>query len=413
MKFYHLADLHFGKTIYGRLMLEDQRDWAEKFLKICEKEKPDAVLIAGDVYDRSDPSGDAVELLDWFLTSLAELGIPVFSIAGNHDNGKRLSFGHSLLAKQNIHIVGKLSTEIEHYTMDDPDGYGPVTIWMLPYTYPEWFNSRDDWADIRTYNDTIRKLIELQDIDKAQRNIIISHQNVTANGQEAERSGSESMVGGVGQVDYSVYDAFDYVALGHIHSSYHVGREEVRYAGTPLCYHLSETRQKDKGPVEVVLNAKGVAPKMQTVKIPPLHKMRYIVDTKENVYKLLKDDSGRGEYVGITITDERITPEVSSYLRGLLSNRGSVLMELLTSLNEFGGGSASASREDIESKPIEELFAAFYVDQNGGMSPKDDEVNAMKYVGELIRNTALDDQNDLERAAQDLLNYVKNGGENE
>ena len=192
MKIYHLADLHFGKSIYGLSMLDDQRYWADQFLHYCSENKPDAVVIAGDVYDRSAPSGDAVELLDYFLTKLAEMDIPVFIIAGNHDSGQRLSFGRSMLAKQKIHISGRVEKEIDHFTMDVPDGYGPVTFWMLPYTFPEQVSSVLKDEEIHTYDQAVRKLIEAQNIDLTQRNIILSHQNVTADGKEAERGGSES-----------------------------------------------------------------------------------------------------------------------------------------------------------------------------------------------------------------------------
>ena len=137
MKIFHLADLHFGKTIYGLSMLEDQRYWTDRFLDLCRDEKPDAVVIAGDVYDRASPSGDAVELLDHLLTQLAEEGIPVMMAAGNHDSGQRLAFGSTLLARQNIHIAGTISKEVSHVRMEDPDGHGPVTFWLLPYLYPE------------------------------------------------------------------------------------------------------------------------------------------------------------------------------------------------------------------------------------------------------------------------------------
>lgn len=235
MKFYHLGDLHFGKSIYGLSMLDDQRYFVDRFLECCTQERPDAVVIAGDVYDRSAPSGDAVELLDYMLTELAGMDIPVMLVAGNHDSGQRLSFASSILAKQNVHIAGTPQKAMEHVTLGDPDGSGPVTFWLLPYIYPEVASHVLDDEEIRTYEEAIRRMIEEQEIDPSHRNIIVSHQNVVANGREAERGGSESMVGGVGQIDYSAYDAFDYAALGHIHSSYPVGRDEIRYAGTPLC----------------------------------------------------------------------------------------------------------------------------------------------------------------------------------
>ncbi|MCR5796227.1 MAG: exonuclease SbcCD subunit D [Solobacterium sp.] len=384
MKFYHLADLHFGKSIYGLSMLDDQRYWADQFIAECRECRPNAIVIAGDVYDRAAPSGDAVELLDYMLTKLADLDIPVMLIAGNHDSGQRLSFGHSLLAKQNIHIAGTAKKELVHIPLKDE--YGPVTFWLLPYTYPDQVIQILGDEEIHTYDQAVRRLLEEQEIDLSQRNVIIAHQNVTANGMEAERGGSETMVGGIGQVDYTAFDGFEYAALGHIHRAYPVGRKEVRFAGTPLCYHMNETMQENKGYTEVILRGKGEEAEIHQRSIEPLHKMRYLKDTKDAVYALLKNDTGRDEYIGITITDERITPEINNYLKGLLSSRGSILMELLSTYSAFSGTTASAEKEAVETKALEDLFADLYTDQSGGTPPEDDEYELMQYAGELIRH---------------------------
>ena len=385
MKFYHLADLHFGKSVYGLSMLDDQRHWVERFLQICAEGRPDAVLIAGDVYDRAAPGGDAVELLDHMLTELAEARIPVLLIAGNHDSGQRLSFGRTMLARQHIHIAGTAKKELDRVTFPDPDGFGPVTFWLLPYTYPEQISLLLG-EELRSYDQAVRHLLELQEPDPAARNVILSHQNVTVNGKEMERGGSESMVGGVGQIDFTAYDAFDYAALGHIHSAYPAGRPEVRYAGTPLCYHLAETRQQNRGFTEVVLGRKGDPPEIRRVGVEPLHRMRWLTGTRETIYDLLRDDPGREEYMGITITDQRITPEISAYLRQLLSARGSLLLELISTWSAFSGEAGSAEAQAVESKALEELFADLYEEQSGGTPPTDDEFALMQEAGELVRN---------------------------
>ena len=231
MKFLHLADLHFGKSIHGVSLLEkgDQKAWVDGFLEMVRSLRPDAVVAAGDIYDRSAPSGDAVALLDGMVTALAELEVPVMLVAGNHDSGQRLSFGGSLLARQNVHISGVLSRQLAHVTLQDRDG--PVTFWLMPYLFPALAAQVLEDESIRDYDAAVRRMLAAQDVDFSQRNVLVAHQNVTANGQEAVRGGSESMVGGVGQVDYTAFDGFDYVALGHIHSAYPVGREAVRYAG--------------------------------------------------------------------------------------------------------------------------------------------------------------------------------------
>ncbi|MDO4804976.1 MAG: exonuclease SbcCD subunit D, partial [Lachnospiraceae bacterium] len=386
LKFFHLGDLHFGKSIYGLSMLDDQHCFVDRFLECCSSERPDAVVIAGDVYDRSAPSGDAVELLDYFLTNLAEMNISVMLIAGNHDSGQRLSFGRSIMAKQKIHIAGTLHKVMEHVTLNDPDEFGPVTFWLLPYIYPEIVSHVLGDEEIRTYEQALRRIIEEQDIDPDRRNIIVSHQNIVANGREAERGGSESMVGGVGQIDYSAYDIFDYAALGHIHSSYPVGREEVRYAGTPICYHLSETRQSEKGFVEVVLGEKGSKAEICLRGVKPLHRMRYLVGTKETVYDTLRNDTGRNEYIGITLTDERTTPESSMYLRSLLAERGSVLLEFLSDYHAFMGSAGASEAGRVGEKALEDLFSDLYTEQCGGTPPTDDEYELLQYIGEVTRN---------------------------
>ena len=386
MKFFHLGDLHFGKSIYGLSMLDDQRYFVEHFLDCCKREAPDAIVIAGDVYDRSAPSGDAVELLDFMLTKLADMGIPVMLVAGNHDSGQRLSFGRSIFSKQNVHIAGTPQKVMEHVTFENPDGFGPISFWLLPYMYPEMISHIFEDEEIRTYEEALRHIIKVQHIDPAHRNIIISHQNVTANGKEAERGGSESMVGGVGQIDYTAYDVFDYVALGHIHSSYSVGRDAVRYAGTPICYHLSETRQKEKGFVEVVLGKKGSKAHICTRGVAPMHMMRNLVGTKEDIYDILEHDSGRNEYIGITLTDTRTTPESSRYLRSLLEERGSVLLEFLSSYHAFTGTVSAKKTEETAEKPLEDLFSDLYTDQCDGTPPADSEYELLQYIGEVTRN---------------------------
>ncbi|MDO4415138.1 MAG: exonuclease SbcCD subunit D [Erysipelotrichaceae bacterium] len=386
MKIYHLADLHFGKSIYGLSMLDDQKYWTEQFLKLCREQKPDAILIAGDVYDRSSPSGEAVALLDHLLSEIAEMSIPVLMIAGNHDSGQKLAFASSILNRQNIHIAGVAKREIEHVVFENPDGYGEVTVWLLPYTYPEQVSLLLEDEEIRSYDDAVRKLINSQPVDFTKRNIIVAHQNVTANGIEAERGGSESMVGGVGQIDYSVFDGFEYAALGHIHSAYPIGRNEVRYAGTPLCYHFAETRQQSKGPVEIILNEKGSKPEIRTIPIEPLHKMRCLMGTKDEIYSLLENDTGRGEYFGITVSDQRITPEINGYIKELLAARESLVLELISSYTAFANRAAAADRQSVENRALEDLFSDLYTEQSGGTPPSKDEYEVMQYVGEMVRN---------------------------
>ena len=388
MKFLHLADLHLGKSIHGVSLLEngDQKFWVRQFLKLAEEKKPDAVVIAGDVYDRSAPSGDAVALLDKMLTALAELHIPVLMVAGNHDSGQRLSFGGSLLAKQNVHIAGVLAKELTHVTLPDPDGGGPVTFWLMPYLFPALAARVLEDDGIRDYDTAVRRLLAAQNIDFSHRNVLLAHQNVTSNGVEAVRGGSESMVGGVGQVDYTAFDGFDYVALGHIHSAYHVGRESVRYAGSPLCYHFSETKQPAKGPILVTLGAKGAEPQIETCHIRPLHPMREL----RGEYKGLRDaeleHAERGAYIRIVLTNCRVTPEISAFFHDLYQNRGSILMELVSEYNPFGEVTSAPSGGAREEQTVESLFSEFYTARNEGTGPDERDLALLAFAGEQVRH---------------------------
>ena len=250
MRFLHLADLHLGKSLHGISLLEsgDQADWVRRFLELSGELRPDAVLIAGDVYDRSAPSGDAVELLSELLSGLAQQGIPVLLTAGNHDSGQRLGFLKELLGKEGIHIAGTLPKggKLPCVTLQDP--WGPVHFWLMPYVFPALVAQALEDESIRDYDTAVRRLLQAQDIDFSERNVLIAHQNVTANGVECERGGSETMVGGLGEVDVSAFEGFTYVALGHIHAAYPVGRESVRYAGSPLLpFQRDETAAQGPG----------------------------------------------------------------------------------------------------------------------------------------------------------------------
>ena len=389
MKFLHIADLHFGKTIYGTSMIEsgDQKDWIEKFIGLCTEEKPDAIVIAGDIYDRSAPSGDAVMLLDLMITNINKLGIPLMMIAGNHDSGQRLSFGSNILSKGKVYVAGLTGVEISHVSITDPENGEEVTFWLMPYLFPEQISVLLQDDSIHSYDAAVRALLKKQDIDYTKRNVLVAHQNVIADGKEAERGGSESMVGGVGQIDYTAFDGFDYVALGHIHSAYAVGRPEVRYAGTPLCYHFAETRQAKKGPLLVTIGEKDDPIKVELKELSPLHKMRALSGTAEEIRNLLSVDDGRDEYISITITDQRITPAISNHFRDVLTSRGSILMELMSTYSDFGTISAAAKAKAVEEKTVEELFSDLYRERNDDEPPTDDEYDLMKFVGELVRNS--------------------------
>lgn len=395
MRFLHLADLHFGKSIHGVSLLEngDQKTWAARFLALVRETRPDAVVIAGDIYDRSAPSGDAVALLDTVVTALAEMGTAVLLVAGNHDSGQRLAFGGSLLAKQNIHISGVLSPELTCVTLMDK--YGPVHFWLMPYVFPALVAQALEDDAIRDYDAAVRALLARQRINFSERNVLVAHQNVTAGGKEAERGGSESMVGGVGQVDHTAFDGFEYVALGHIHAAYPVGRQTVRYAGSPLCYHFDETKQPKKGPVLVTLGEKGTEPTIEIKGIAPLHPMREIKGTYEEIRDAALQSAAHGEYIRIVLTDRKPEPETRTFFQNLFESRDSVLMEFTSEYSRFGAISAASTARAAEGRSVEELFMDFYENRYGGTLPDKTEQELLRFAGEQVRKeeeAALDQQ---------------------
>lgn len=390
MRFLHLADLHFGKSIYGMSLIDsgDQTAWVNGFLELAGNVKPDAVVIAGDVYDRNMPSKDAVLLFDDMLTKLNEMNIKVLMVAGNHDSGHRLSFAKDILSKNNIFISGTLESKLQHITFSDVDEYGPITFWLVPYIFPALVAQKLEDDSIANYDVAMRRLIEAQNIDFSKRNVLVAHQNVTANGVEVEHGGSESMVGGVGQIDYSAFDGFDYVALGHIHSAYSVGRREVRYAGSPLCYHFNEIKQKNKGPVLVEINEKGQSINIETLEVKPLHAMREIKGTFEEVKASEEGNDVRGEYVRIVITDRKITPEMSDFFRELFRKRDSFVLELVSEFREFDGV-LNTSLFYGEKKLVEEYFQDLYSEKRVDLIPNQKDVELFSFIGEQVRNADL------------------------
>ena len=410
MRFLHLSDLHFGKSLYGVSLIDngDQAFWKERFLERVQEVQPDAVVISGDIYDRSSPSGDAVMLFDSMLTRLEDMGIPVLIAAGNHDSGQRLSFAGDILAKQNVYVAGMVKEEICHVTIPDRDGAGDVTFWLIPYLFPAAAAKKLGDDSIKDYETAMRRLLERQNIDFSRRNVAVAHQNVTAGGKEAERGGSESMVGGVGGMDYRVFDGFDYVALGHIHSSCWVGRRQVRYAGSPLCYHFDETRQRAKGPLLVEMGEKGREIKIEPQIIPPLHPMREIRGAWEEIKTGEEQGGARDEYVRIVVTDRRVTPEISAFCRELLGNRGSVVMELVSDRGEAGAAAAEDGGSGAGQKSIEAYFEEFYCERVKDREPDGKDRELFRFAAERARagETAERRNESLEKDAADLLEFI-------
>ena len=355
MKFLHLADLHLGKRVNGFSMLEDQAHILRQILAILDDERPDGVLIAGDVYDKSVPSVEAVELLDGFLTELRARGIPVLLISGNHDSPERLAFGGRVMDSCGIHISPVYDGALAPVTLHDE--FGPVHVWLLPFVKPvhvrRWFPD----ADIESYTDAVAEAVAHMDIDTAARNVLVTHQFVTG----GTRSGSEELsVGGTDNVDSGVFAPFDYVALGHLHGAQHIGRETIRYAGSPLKYSFSEARQH-KSVTVVTLGEKGDV-QVRTVALTPLRELREIRGSYDELTarSFYEHTTYRSDYLHLILTDEQDVFDAMSRLRTIYP----YLMTLdYDNARTRAAGGMSVPAETERRTPLE-LFKALYQRQN-------------------------------------------------
>lgn len=383
MKILHIADLHFGKSLAGQSLVEDQRDWVDKFVALVDAEKPDAVLVAGDVYDRGAPSEDAVDLLDRFVTRVlaVDARVHILMTAGNHDSGTKLAFGSELLKKQRLHIVGRLSAEIERVVLTDSEG--PVTFWLLPFTFPAAIQQVLGEETPRDYTAALKALLDRQSIDATQRNVFVAHQSVTWEGKESELGGSETIIGGVGNVDGAIFDTFDYVALGHIHKAQPVGRETMRYAGSPLCYHFDEAKYARKGAVCVTLAAKGNA-QVEVKEIAPLHPVREIRGTYEAILRDEQANSASGEYVKVVLTDRYLDPSISEALRALFIPKNSVALELKSEYSALTSSVADGNAVGTPERTLDQKFTDFWQSRHGGVAPDEGKLRLIRKVAEQL-----------------------------
>ena len=412
MRFLHIADLHFGKYLHGLSLTEsgDQAFWVDRFLELAGRVKPDAVLIAGDVYDRSSPPAAATRLLSRLVSGLAERDIAVFLTAGNHDSPARLAFAAPLLEKQGVIISAPLQEErvLTHVTLRD--AFGPVTVWLMPYIFPALIGEVLGGEMPATYDEAVRRLLAEQPVDFTARNVLVAHQNVTSGGKEVPHGGSESMVGGVGQVNGALFDGFDYVALGHIHAAYPVGRESMRYAGSPLCYHFDELKSPKKGPLLVELGEKGAPARVETISLEPLHPLREARGSFEVLQQQEALVRSRGEYLRVAVTDRKMTPEMAEYFRGLAESRDSVLMECISEYRPFREEADIFTPEGAGRQPLDALFAGFYMTRSGQALSAGDEalLHEAAQRSENRRQMAGGEKADalLEKEADALLNFL-------
>ena len=354
MKFLHISDLHLGKRLNEYSLIEDQEYILDRIIEIAERVMPQGVIIAGDVYDKSVPSAEAVRLLDGFLTRLSDMGISAFVVSGNHDSADRLAFGGSLMSKSGIYISPVYNGEIKPIVLED--GYGRVNVYLMPFLKPvhvrQFYETSEDG-----YTAALQRVIEEMQINTDERNILVAHQFVTG----ASRTESEEItVGDVDNVDASVFFDFDYTALGHIHSPQKCLRENIRYSGTPLKYSFSE--EKDEKSVTVIdLFEKGRV-EISTEALVPKREMKTLRGSYDGIMsrRYYENTSYQEDYVHIILTDENDVIDAIGKLRSVYHN----IMKLSYDNTRTNRTVYITEAADVERKTPLELFSDFYELQN-------------------------------------------------
>ncbi|MBO5208973.1 MAG: exonuclease SbcCD subunit D [Lachnospiraceae bacterium] len=369
MKLLHLADLHLGKRVYEFSMLEDQKYILGQILDILETEQIDGVLLAGDIYDKTVPSAEAVLLFDDFLSKIAGKGVSVFLVSGNHDSAERLSFGSKLFSRSNVHFAAGYQGDVERITVEDV--HGPVHIYLLPFVKPIHVRHAfpEIAEEISSYQDALKVVMEHVNLEETERNVLVAHQFVTG----ASRCDSEEIsVGGIDNVDAALFEGFDYVALGHIHSPQWIGKETIRYAGTPLKYSFSECNH-EKTAVLIELEEKGNV-KWKLLPLKPLRDMRRLKGTYEELTaRSLYENTNTQDYIHITLTDEDDIFDAMGKLRVIYPN----LMKLEYDNCRTRNNQEIACIEAIEEKsPLDLTKELFWLQNNKPMSAKQEKLLA-------------------------------------
>lgn len=354
MRILHLSDLHIGKRLNEFSLLDDQAYIFDQIIAIAKDAQIDGVIIAGDIFDKATPPSGAVHLFDDFLSRLSALTLPVFIISGNHDSAERIAFGSRLFEKSNVFISPVYDGNVKKTSLADE--FGTVNFYLLPFIKPASVRPFFPDAEINTYNDAVKTALNALEINRFERNIIIAHQFVTG----AFVSDSEEiLVGGLDNIDASLFDTFDYAALGHIHTPQHVGREQVRYCGTPLKYSFSEA-DKNKSVTVIDLKEKGNL-SIEEYPLTPRHDLRRIKGTYDELTcRANYTEQNRYDYIAATLTDEQEIPQAIAKLRVIYPN----IMQLAydNARTRISQTIESAAVSDVKT-PLE-LFDEFYALQN-------------------------------------------------
>ena len=369
MIFLHVSDLHIGKRLNGKPLMEDQRHILDEILSMAARPEIDAVLIAGDLYDKSQPGGEAVELASGFLTALSRLGKPAFIVSGNHDGAQQVAYCHELLSGADIFVSPSFSGAPRRHVLKDE--FGEVHVYLMPFVRPAQVRSAfpERAEEVKSYADALRVAVEAIDLDKNARNVLVAHQFVVG-GEMVFADSEEHMVGGVDAVPAEIFSDFDYVALGHLHAPQKAGGERVRYAGSPLKYSLSEEKQK-KAALQVRLGEKGSL----CVEKLEYHPLRDVKSVRGTLEELLADKVPDKDYAFVTLTDEIPPIDPVGALLQRYPNYVQLRME-----NSRSGPQMQIIAERVEEKSILEHFESFFTAQNGGQAPTESQLALMKKI---------------------------------
>lgn len=354
MKFLHLADLHLGKRLNDFSFLEDQVRLLCQVEEIARSERADAVLIAGDVYQKASPQSEAMAAFDQFITRLKEMGLAVFVISGNHDSAQRISYFSSLLKSSGVYVSEAFDGHLQQVTLQDE--HGELVVSLLPFLKPIQLRRFYPDEKIETYQDAVQAVLRHSPVDTSKRNVLVCHQFITG----AEISDSEEKtVGGLDNIDAAVFADFDYVALGHIHKPQQCARETLRYAGSLMKYSFSEVNQK-KSVAVVEMGEKGET-QVHTVPLNAPHDMRLVEGLMDDVLAMPYSE----DYVWVTLRDELPPPDARVTVSTVFPN----MMKFSVVNSKTKTDIDVLAREAMENKSPEELFSDFYRLQNNDCPP--------------------------------------------
>ncbi len=365
MKLFHLSDLHIGKIINGHEMWEDQKFVFEQILSYIKSEKPDVVMIAGDIYDKVMPSAKAVAFFDEILSEISDTGVAVMIIAGNHDSGERLDFASGILQKENVYIKGTYGGEALKVTKRDE--YGDVNFYLMPFVRPIDIES----SEIKNYTDAMTEAVSRMNIDKESRNVLIAHQNVTKGGVNKKSESETVTIGALDNIESQVFEDFDYTALGHLHSPQNIGSEKIRYSGTPVIYSMSE-KDDEKSITVIEMKEKG----NMSISFLPLKQLHKWYDFTGTLEEALGREYNE-DYARIILTDREVIMDAFQRLKIVYGN----LMTMDYKYKENYNDTSERTVEDIENISPEEAVAGFYKLKKG----KELSSENINYINNIIK----------------------------